>query len=92
MCLYVIMCVCVSLPLSLKHTCSDGQKPQAVLNLGPELHELLVDLMCRFSPRQVTPFLETSQSYRLEETVEVSQCPSLLDDLILITDEHLGFN
>lgn len=48
------------------------------MNLGPELHELLVDLMCRFSPRQVTPFLETSQSYRLEETIEVSVCPSLL--------------
>ncbi|KAK3511150.1 hypothetical protein QTP70_032158 [Hemibagrus guttatus] len=52
---------------------SDGQKPQAVMNLGPELHELLVDLMCRFSPRQVTPFLKTSQSYRLEETIEITK-------------------
>ncbi|MCJ8748031.1 hypothetical protein PDJAM_G00160220 [Pangasius djambal] len=52
---------------------SDGQKPQAVMDLGPELHELLVDLMCRFSPRQVTPFLETSQSYRLEETIEITK-------------------
>ncbi|GAA6093634.1 vacuolar protein sorting-associated protein 8 homolog isoform X4 [Tachysurus ichikawai] len=52
---------------------SDGQKPKAVMNLGPELHELLVDLMCRFSPRQVTPFLETSQSYRLEETIEITK-------------------
>ncbi|XP_053532387.1 vacuolar protein sorting-associated protein 8 homolog isoform X5 [Ictalurus punctatus] len=52
---------------------SDGQKPHAVRNLGPELHELLVDLMCRFSPRQVTPFLETSESYRLEETVKITK-------------------
>ncbi|KAM9454212.1 vacuolar protein sorting-associated protein 8 homolog [Clarias gariepinus] len=52
---------------------SDGQKPEAVMNLGPELHELLVDLMCRFSPRQVTPYLETSQSYRLEETIRITK-------------------
>ncbi|XP_047659087.1 vacuolar protein sorting-associated protein 8 homolog isoform X3 [Tachysurus fulvidraco] len=52
---------------------SDGQKTKAVMNLGPELHELLVDSMCRFSPRQVTPFLETSQSYRLEETIEITK-------------------
>ncbi|XP_062867008.1 vacuolar protein sorting-associated protein 8 homolog isoform X2 [Trichomycterus rosablanca] len=51
----------------------DGQKPEAVLSLGPELHEQLVGLMCLFSPRQVTPFLQTSQNYRLEETVQITK-------------------
>uniref|UniRef100_A0A4W4F5V2 RING-type domain-containing protein n=1 Tax=Electrophorus electricus TaxID=8005 RepID=A0A4W4F5V2_ELEEL len=50
-----------------------GPNPQAVLTLRPDLHELLVGLLCRFCPRQVTPFLQTSQHYRLEETIEITK-------------------
>ncbi|XP_035390736.1 vacuolar protein sorting-associated protein 8 homolog isoform X2 [Electrophorus electricus] len=52
---------------------SEGPNPQAVLTLRPDLHELLVGLLCRFCPRQVTPFLQTSQHYRLEETIEITK-------------------
>uniref|UniRef100_A0A4W4F5Q8 RING-type domain-containing protein n=1 Tax=Electrophorus electricus TaxID=8005 RepID=A0A4W4F5Q8_ELEEL len=51
----------------------EGPNPQAVLTLRPDLHELLVGLLCRFCPRQVTPFLQTSQHYRLEETIEITK-------------------
>ncbi|XP_037399282.1 vacuolar protein sorting-associated protein 8 homolog isoform X2 [Pygocentrus nattereri] len=52
---------------------SEGHAPQAVPKLGPELYELLVGLLCRFNPRQVTAFLQTSQQYRLEETIEITK-------------------
>uniref|UniRef100_A0A8C1G2I7 VPS8 subunit of CORVET complex n=1 Tax=Cyprinus carpio TaxID=7962 RepID=A0A8C1G2I7_CYPCA len=41
--------------------------------LGPDLHELLVDLQCQFSPQQVTAFLKTSQDYRLEEAIQITE-------------------
>ncbi|XP_076852414.1 vacuolar protein sorting-associated protein 8 homolog isoform X1 [Brachyhypopomus gauderio] len=49
---------------------SEGPNPQM---LAPNLHELLVGLLCRFCPCQVTPFLQTTQHYRLEETIEITK-------------------
>uniref|UniRef100_A0AAY4B0D7 RING-type domain-containing protein n=1 Tax=Denticeps clupeoides TaxID=299321 RepID=A0AAY4B0D7_9TELE len=46
--------------------------PQPLLRSGPDLHEQLVGLLCRFSPQQVIDFLKTSQDYRLEETIQVT--------------------
>uniref|UniRef100_A0A672NKA6 RING-type domain-containing protein n=1 Tax=Sinocyclocheilus grahami TaxID=75366 RepID=A0A672NKA6_SINGR len=40
---------------------------------GLYLHELLVDLLCQFSPQQVTAFLKTSQDYRLEEAIQITE-------------------
>ncbi|KAL1282281.1 hypothetical protein QQF64_001084, partial [Cirrhinus molitorella] len=51
----------------------DGLIPHTVLRLGPDLHELLVDLLCQFSPQQVTAFLKTSQDYRLEEAIQITE-------------------
>lgn len=51
----------------------EGLNSQTVLKLGPDLHELLVDLLCQFSPQQVIVFLKTSQDYRLEETIQITE-------------------
>ncbi|KAM3606154.1 uncharacterized protein V6R79_011623 [Siganus canaliculatus] len=37
------------------------------------LHELQLDLLCRFAPQQLLSFLQTSQHYRLEEAVQITQ-------------------
>uniref|UniRef100_A0A672RZB2 Vacuolar protein sorting-associated protein 8 homolog n=1 Tax=Sinocyclocheilus grahami TaxID=75366 RepID=A0A672RZB2_SINGR len=50
----------------------ESLSPQTVLKLGPDLHELLVDLLCQFSPQQVIAFLKTSQDYRLEEAIQIT--------------------
>ncbi|XP_035266136.1 vacuolar protein sorting-associated protein 8 homolog isoform X1 [Anguilla anguilla] len=55
----------------------EGPNPQAVLRLSPDLHELHVGLLCRFSPRQVVDFLKVSQDYRLEETIQITEQYSL---------------
>uniref|UniRef100_A0A8C1YMU1 VPS8 subunit of CORVET complex n=1 Tax=Cyprinus carpio TaxID=7962 RepID=A0A8C1YMU1_CYPCA len=57
----------------VKTVSSKGLNPQTVLRLGPDLHELLVDLQCQFSPQQVTAFLKTSQDYRLEEAIQITE-------------------
>uniref|UniRef100_A0A673AWD4 Vacuolar protein sorting-associated protein 8 homolog n=1 Tax=Sphaeramia orbicularis TaxID=375764 RepID=A0A673AWD4_9TELE len=36
-----------------------------------DLHDLLLDLLCRFAPQKLLTFLQTSQHYRLEEAVQV---------------------
>ncbi|XP_067297599.1 vacuolar protein sorting-associated protein 8 homolog [Pseudorasbora parva] len=51
----------------------EGLNPQTVLRLGSDLHELLVDLLCQFSPHQVIAFLKTSQNYRLEEAIQITE-------------------
>ncbi|XP_036401275.1 LOW QUALITY PROTEIN: vacuolar protein sorting-associated protein 8 homolog [Megalops cyprinoides] len=51
----------------------EGPNPQAVLRLSPELHELHLGLLCRFSPLQVTAFLKASQDYRLEEAIQITE-------------------
>uniref|UniRef100_A0A672RYC6 Vacuolar protein sorting-associated protein 8 homolog n=1 Tax=Sinocyclocheilus grahami TaxID=75366 RepID=A0A672RYC6_SINGR len=56
----------------LKCLLNPSLSPQTVLKLGPDLHELLVDLLCQFSPQQVIAFLKTSQDYRLEEAIQIT--------------------
>lgn len=51
----------------------EGLNPHTVLRLGSDLHELLVDLLCQFSPQQVITFLKTSQDYRLEEAIQITE-------------------
>uniref|UniRef100_A0A8C7HGY7 VPS8 subunit of CORVET complex n=1 Tax=Oncorhynchus kisutch TaxID=8019 RepID=A0A8C7HGY7_ONCKI len=50
----------------------EGPHPQPLLRLSPDLHELHIGLLCRFTPRQLTDFLKASQDYRLEEAVQVT--------------------
>uniref|UniRef100_A0A673ISD7 Vacuolar protein sorting-associated protein 8 homolog n=1 Tax=Sinocyclocheilus rhinocerous TaxID=307959 RepID=A0A673ISD7_9TELE len=57
----------------LKCLLNPSLNPQTVLKLGPDLHELLVDLLCQFSPQQVIAFLKTSQDYRLEEAIQITE-------------------
>uniref|UniRef100_A0A8C2I8S0 VPS8 subunit of CORVET complex n=1 Tax=Cyprinus carpio TaxID=7962 RepID=A0A8C2I8S0_CYPCA len=59
--------------LSVDLISRESLNPQTVLKLGPDLHELLVDLLCQFSPQQVTAFLKTSQDYRLEDAVQITE-------------------
>ncbi|TNN63967.1 Vacuolar protein sorting-associated protein 8 [Liparis tanakae] len=35
--------------------------------------QLLLDLLCRFGPQQLLSFLQTSQHYRLEEAIQITQ-------------------
>lgn len=51
----------------------EGPHPQALLRLSPDLHELHIGLLCRFSPRQLTDFLKASQDYRLEEAIQITE-------------------
>uniref|UniRef100_A0A665VKR6 VPS8 subunit of CORVET complex n=1 Tax=Echeneis naucrates TaxID=173247 RepID=A0A665VKR6_ECHNA len=41
------------------------------LPLERDLHELLLDLLCRYAPQQLLSFLQASQHYRLEEAIQV---------------------
>lgn len=41
--------------------------------LEPDLHELHLDLLSRFDPDHLLVFLQTSQHYRLEEAVQITQ-------------------
>ncbi|KAJ8255316.1 hypothetical protein GJAV_G00203490 [Gymnothorax javanicus] len=50
----------------------EGPNPQPQLRLSPDLCELHVGLLCRFSPREVVDFLKVSQDYRLEETIQIT--------------------
>uniref|UniRef100_A0A8C7N530 VPS8 subunit of CORVET complex n=1 Tax=Oncorhynchus kisutch TaxID=8019 RepID=A0A8C7N530_ONCKI len=51
----------------------EGPHPQPLLRLSPDLHELHIGLLCRFTPRQLTDFLKASQDYRLEEAVQITE-------------------
>ncbi|KAI4812965.1 hypothetical protein KUCAC02_024324, partial [Chaenocephalus aceratus] len=48
----------------------EGHLSGTMLPLQRDLHELLLDLLCRFGPRQLLGFLQTSQHYRLEEAIQ----------------------
>lgn len=37
------------------------------------LHELLLELMCRFAPEQLLGFLQSCQYYRLEEAIQITE-------------------
>ncbi|XP_071337699.1 vacuolar protein sorting-associated protein 8 homolog isoform X2 [Trachinotus anak] len=47
--------------------------PGTVLPLERDLHELLLDLLCRFEPQQLLSFLQISQHYRLEEAIQTTE-------------------
>lgn len=51
------------------------EAPPSVTSLtqDPALHEFLLDLLCRFAPEQLLSFLETSQQYRLEEAIQITE-------------------
>ncbi|XP_056291216.1 vacuolar protein sorting-associated protein 8 homolog isoform X2 [Pseudoliparis swirei] len=51
----------------------EAHHPGTVLPLDRDLHELLLDLLCRFGPQQLLSFLQTSQHYRLEEAIQITQ-------------------
>ncbi|XP_028279338.1 vacuolar protein sorting-associated protein 8 homolog isoform X2 [Parambassis ranga] len=47
--------------------------PEFTLPLERDLHELLLDLLCRFDPPKLLNFLHTSQHYRLEEAIQITK-------------------
>uniref|UniRef100_A0A3B3B7D2 VPS8 subunit of CORVET complex n=1 Tax=Oryzias melastigma TaxID=30732 RepID=A0A3B3B7D2_ORYME len=47
--------------------------PGPALCPDQDLHELLLDLMCQFDPQQLLAFLHTSQHYRLEEAILITE-------------------
>ncbi|XP_034537762.1 vacuolar protein sorting-associated protein 8 homolog [Notolabrus celidotus] len=49
----------------------EGHHSATVLPAEHELHERLLDLLCRLSPQQILNFLQTSQHYRLEEAIQI---------------------
>ncbi|XP_017287429.1 vacuolar protein sorting-associated protein 8 homolog isoform X3 [Kryptolebias marmoratus] len=51
----------------------EGSHSGTTLLVEPELHELLLDLMCRFAPEKPLIFLQTSQHYRLEEAIQITK-------------------
>ncbi|XP_041866260.1 vacuolar protein sorting-associated protein 8 homolog isoform X2 [Melanotaenia boesemani] len=51
----------------------DGPVSGSVLPMERDLHELLLDLLCRFDPQQLLAFLHTSQHYRLEEAIQITE-------------------
>lgn len=68
--------LCLSPPSISSHFSSaslfrEGHHSDILLPLERDLHELLLDLMCRFAPEQLLSFLQTSQHYRLEEAIQV---------------------
>ncbi|KAM4730369.1 vacuolar protein sorting-associated protein 8 homolog isoform 4-T4 [Anableps anableps] len=51
----------------------EGSQSASHLPLESELYELLLDLMCRFEPQELLKFLHTSQHYRLEEAIQITE-------------------
>nr|XP_046257105.1 vacuolar protein sorting-associated protein 8 homolog isoform X3 [Scatophagus argus] len=51
----------------------EGQHSGTSLLLEPDLHELQLDLLSRFAPEKLLSFLQTSQHYRLEEAIQITQ-------------------
>ncbi|KAM4615181.1 vacuolar protein sorting-associated protein 8 homolog isoform 2-T2 [Polymixia lowei] len=51
----------------------EGHHPGAVLTLEADLHQLQVGLLCRFAPQKLQTFLQTSQLYRLEEAIKITE-------------------
>eukprot|EP00064_Thunnus_orientalis_P013530 superscaffoldBa00002216_g13569 len=49
----------------------EGHPSWTILPLERDLHELLLDLLCRFASQQLLSFLRTSQHYRLEEAIQL---------------------
>uniref|UniRef100_A0A3B4FP28 VPS8 subunit of CORVET complex n=1 Tax=Pundamilia nyererei TaxID=303518 RepID=A0A3B4FP28_9CICH len=51
----------------------EGPHSGSILPQEGDFHELLLDLMCRFAPDQLLSFLHTSQHYRLEDAIQITQ-------------------
>ncbi|XP_047207284.1 vacuolar protein sorting-associated protein 8 homolog isoform X2 [Girardinichthys multiradiatus] len=51
----------------------EGSQSAPRLPLESELYELLLELMCRFEPQELLKFLHTSQHYRLEEAIQITE-------------------
>ncbi|XP_068423961.1 vacuolar protein sorting-associated protein 8 homolog isoform X1 [Clinocottus analis] len=51
----------------------EGLPSGSVLPLQRDLHELQLDLLCRFAAQQLLSFLQSSQHYRLEEAIQITQ-------------------
>lgn len=51
----------------------EGPHSESLLPLERDLNELLLDLLCRFAPHQLLSFLHTSQHYRLEEAIQITE-------------------
>ncbi|XP_023183380.1 vacuolar protein sorting-associated protein 8 homolog isoform X2 [Xiphophorus maculatus] len=51
----------------------EGSQATSRLPLESEFYELLLDLMCRFEPQELLKFLHTSQHYRLEEAIQITE-------------------
>uniref|UniRef100_A0A3B5M5T3 RING-type domain-containing protein n=1 Tax=Xiphophorus couchianus TaxID=32473 RepID=A0A3B5M5T3_9TELE len=51
----------------------EGCQATSRLPLESEFYELLLDLMCRFEPQELLKFLHTSQHYRLEEAIQITE-------------------
>uniref|UniRef100_A0A3Q3W7P0 RING-type domain-containing protein n=1 Tax=Mola mola TaxID=94237 RepID=A0A3Q3W7P0_MOLML len=51
----------------------EGHHSGSALLLEPDVHELQLELLSRFAPQQLLSFLQTSQHYRLEEAVQITQ-------------------
>ncbi|XP_076019351.1 vacuolar protein sorting-associated protein 8 homolog [Genypterus blacodes] len=51
----------------------DSHQSGPVLTLEHDLHELQLGLLSRFAPQQLMAFLQTSQQYRLEEAIQISE-------------------
>ncbi|XP_037126745.1 vacuolar protein sorting-associated protein 8 homolog isoform X2 [Syngnathus acus] len=47
--------------------------PGTSLPLEHDLHTRLLDLLCRFAPQQLLAFLQSSQQYRLEEAIQITE-------------------
>uniref|UniRef100_A0A8D0A3F3 VPS8 subunit of CORVET complex n=1 Tax=Sander lucioperca TaxID=283035 RepID=A0A8D0A3F3_SANLU len=59
--------------LSWWYLAKEGHHSGTNLPLERDLHELLLGLLCRFAPQQLLSFLQTSQHYRLEEAIQITQ-------------------
>ncbi|XP_028325050.1 vacuolar protein sorting-associated protein 8 homolog isoform X2 [Gouania willdenowi] len=47
--------------------------PEALLPVEQQLHELQLDLLCRFAPQHLLIFLQTSQHYTLEHAIQLTE-------------------
>uniref|UniRef100_A0A671W8T2 VPS8 subunit of CORVET complex n=1 Tax=Sparus aurata TaxID=8175 RepID=A0A671W8T2_SPAAU len=58
---------------TVKEKVLEVHHPGTMLLLEHDLHELLLDLLCRFAPQNLLRFLQTSQHYRLKEAIQITQ-------------------
>ncbi|XP_041119267.1 vacuolar protein sorting-associated protein 8 homolog isoform X2 [Polyodon spathula] len=65
----------------------EGSQNQRLLQLNPDLYELYIELLCRFSPAQVTEFLQTSDHYRMEEAVQITRKHNLNEPLAYLLEK-----